>query len=152
MYKSLINTTSASSPALAFPSADSISSAGSPSVPPSPQRSKALVSFRRISLPTAPSLLNRHSSASLASLTSFPEEGSVEQHGSPSSTSGKAISRRSSQSPFSHSYLKKMYKRRDSQNLDEGKLVRRRKIILEFYETERAYVQGLDLIYAVSHV
>lgn len=32
---------------------------------------------------------------------------------------------------------------------DKGKEAKRRKIVLEFYETERAYVDGLELIYSV---
>lgn len=44
-------------------------------------------------------------------------------------------------------------KRRESvkpqPEVDENKTVKRRKIIAEFYDTERAYIRGLDLIYSV---
>ena len=48
---------------------------------------------------------------------------------------------------------KRPRKRRESVKpqveVDENKAVKRRKIIAEFYDTERAYIQGLDLIYMV---
>jgi hypothetical protein len=34
--------------------------------------------------------------------------------------------------------------------VDDARESRRRKVIMEFFETERAYVDGLDLIYSVS--
>lgn len=34
--------------------------------------------------------------------------------------------------------------------LDDPLLVKRRKVMIEFYETEKAYVEGLDLIYEVN--
>lgn len=36
--------------------------------------------------------------------------------------------------------------------LDDQRDSKRRKIIDEFYETERSYVEGLELIYSVSNV
>lgn len=54
--------------------------------------------------------------------------------------------------PFSMDSSKKSpRKRRESTRLvDVGKATKRAKIIFEFYDTERAYVDGLDLIYSVS--
>lgn len=135
-----------------FPSTES--AGATPSVPaPSPQRRKPLLSFRRISLPTAPTLLNRQSSASLTSYDSFPEEtaagaGPVEPTPAHRNAGNKLINR-----PFVADGNKRIRKRRDSTRpQDEGKAVKRRKIIVEFYETERAYVDGLDLIYSVCLV
>lgn len=48
---------------------------------------------------------------------------------------------------------KRPRRRRDSTKpTDDTKLVRRRKIIAEFYDTERAYVEGLDLVYSVRNL
>lgn len=137
----------------AFPTTDTHGTAASsiPVVPPSPQRRQHLLSFRRISLPTPPALLNRQSSASLQSFDSFPEDG---VHATPihnlSPGAAKNSPRKGLQRPFSLDMSKRPRRRRDSTKpTDDTKLVRRRKIIAEFYDTERAYVEGLDLIYSV---
>lgn len=36
--------------------------------------------------------------------------------------------------------------------LNDPLLVKRRKVVMEFYETEKAYVEGLDLIYEVMFI
>lgn len=36
--------------------------------------------------------------------------------------------------------------------LNDPLLVKRRKVIMEFYETEKVYVEGLDLIYKVNDI
>ncbi|THH11618.1 hypothetical protein EW145_g566 [Phellinidium pouzarii] len=116
--------------------------------PPSPQRRQHLLSFRRISLPTAPTLLNRQSSASLTSFDSFPEENTGENIAGPSPALGH-IGRQVLRRPFSLEVNNRPRRRRDSTKpLDESKAAQRRKIVAEFHDTERAYVEGLDLIYS----
>lgn len=41
--------------------------------------------------------------------------------------------------------------RRSVKPVDEAREVKRRKVIHEFYETEKAYVDGLELVYSVSY-
>ncbi|KAK0185060.1 hypothetical protein F5146DRAFT_1073287 [Armillaria mellea] len=86
--------------------------------------------FRRISLPTAPTLGHRESVVSVASFDSLPEDGSGLTDG-PVSTDGL---RRGN--------------RRSLRSVDDVLESKRRKVIQEFYETERAYVDGLELIYS----
>ena len=40
-------------------------------------------------------------------------------------------------------------RRRESRVVDEQKEAKRRKVITEFYETEKSYLAGLELIYSV---
>ena len=134
---------------IAFPSSDPPHvSRGVPL--PSPQRRQHLLSFRRISTPTAPTLINRPSSTSIRSNESH------ETNSSPNVASGSSPSRSSVAKlvhrPFSlDSKQKSPRKRRESAKLlDISRAVKRSKIIFEFYDTERTYVDGLDLIYSVS--
>ncbi|KIY63183.1 hypothetical protein CYLTODRAFT_360395, partial [Cylindrobasidium torrendii FP15055 ss-10] len=94
--------------------------------------------FRRISLPTAP---NRHrdSVVSVSSFDSLPEEGPsmpvVPRNGGRKSRPGSMD-------------LNGLQNRRIRRTVKtDGRQAKRRKIIQEFYETERAYVEGLELIY-----
>ncbi|KAH6889083.1 hypothetical protein BKA70DRAFT_1330418 [Coprinopsis sp. MPI-PUGE-AT-0042] len=89
--------------------------------------------FRRISLPTAPTLLHRHSVVSVASFDSHPEEEGL--HGVLRSP-GKRKTR-----------LESPRRRDRSIKPDPSRLLKRRKIIDELYETEKTYVEGLDLVY-----
>jgi len=100
--------------------------------------------FRRMSLPTAPNLnLNRQSVVSLASFESLPEHGTLQ---SPiASPTKKMKSRRTSIETH-----RKGLRRRSHQAPDKERRAKRCNVIQEFYETERTYVQGLDLIYEVS--
>ncbi|KAL4259511.1 FYVE-type domain-containing protein [Pleurotus pulmonarius] len=91
--------------------------------------------FRRISLPTAPSLTQRDSIVSVASFDSLPEEDAF--HGTPSGAFTKSKHR--GEGP------RKSHKR--AKPVDEAREAKRRKVIDEFYQTERAYVDGLELIY-----
>ena len=52
--------------------------------------------------------------------------------------------------PTSVEVGKKVVRRKEPLLVDDAKEAKRRKVIVELYETERAYVDGLDLIYAVS--
>ncbi|RDB23827.1 FYVE, RhoGEF and PH domain-containing protein 6 [Hypsizygus marmoreus] len=106
--------------------------------------------FRRISLPTAPSLMHRESIISVASFDSLPEEGespssslaSVARNIHHGKVGGKGRPT-SIESP-------RRRRRRDvtSKPIDDAQEAKRRKIIEEFYETEKAYVDGLELIYS----
>ena len=99
-----------------------------------PQPRPPHLPFRRISLPTAPTLLHRQSVASVASFESHPEEEGVHNVRSPGRRRARLDSSR----------------RRDrSVKPDPSRLVKRRKIIDELYETEKTYVEGLDLVYSV---
>ena len=44
---------------------------------------------------------------------------------------------------------KKAHRKKELPPVDEEREIKRRKIIEEFYVTERTYVEGLDLIYMV---
>ncbi|EJD03537.1 uncharacterized protein FOMMEDRAFT_132998 [Fomitiporia mediterranea MF3/22] len=102
----------------------------------------------QISLPTAPTLLNRQSSASITSYDSFPEQNAGAGPVATSSTSRNVITKSSSR-PLALEVPKHARRRRDSTKPpDESKSEKRKKIIAEFYDTERAYVEGLELIYS----
>jgi hypothetical protein len=88
--------------------------------------------FRRISLPSAPSssLLSAHhrqSVASFASFDSLPEEPVVRR------PKRRSLNRTRTPAPA-----------------DTAREVKRTKVIREFWETERSYLQGLDLVHDVS--
>ena len=96
--------------------------------------------FRRISLPVAPSpVTHRQSVVSMESFESLPEEGA----GTPQS---KLSSRRPPPSAFDSPTRSRQRRRPHNDRNDE----KRRRIINEFYETERSYFGGLELIYSVS--
>ncbi|KAL1696757.1 hypothetical protein GGG16DRAFT_85229 [Schizophyllum commune] len=115
------------------------------SPPPPPPNGRFPMPFRRISLPSAPSLLHRHSVVSIASFDSLPEE---ESGNPPAVVTPRAVRHRSRQRPGSIDLARKKNRRSTSRPVDETRLAKRRKIIEEFHETERSYVNGLDLIYS----
>jgi len=124
---------------LLFPSTDTDNASISSPVSPKP-----LVihhpPFRRMSLPAAPNPnLNRQSVISLASFESLSEHGTSQ---SPISSPTKILKSRESH--------RRGVRRRGHQAPDKERDTKRRKVIQEFYETERTYVQGLDLIYEVG--
>jgi FYVE, RhoGEF and PH domain containing 5/6 len=132
-----------SSPSLLlFPSKDADNASISPPVSPLvPVTATHQLPFRRMSLPVAPNLnLNRQSVVSLASFESLSERGASQN---PIATK-MLKSRRTSIGP------RRGVRRRGYQAPDKERDTRRRKVIQEFYETERTYVQGLDLIYEVG--
>lgn len=105
--------------------------------------------FRRISLPTAPSLLHRVSVASVASFDSLPEDNDGSSPPSARNNyNGKAGKGRlmPPESPRRRNKLKDA----SMKPLDELQANKRRKIVCEFYDTEKAYVDGLELVYSVS--
>ncbi len=128
--------------ALPFPSTDPDTSSAVLSM--SPQLLTTHLPFRRISLPATPNInLNRQSVVSLASFESLPEHGtSLSSIVSPTK---KPQSRRTAL----EARRKGVYRRGHRVPDDEAE-AKRRKVIEEFHETERTYVQGLDLIYEVS--
>ncbi|KAF7317581.1 hypothetical protein MKEN_00845100 [Mycena kentingensis (nom. inval.)] len=109
---------------------------------PTPRPRPPHLPFRRISLPSNPNPRHRESVASVSSFDSLPEEG-----GSPSSPSMPAVmrnvngGRKSKVRPMSSS------RKLPKQAQDDAREAKRRRVIQEFFETEKAYVDGLDLIY-----
>ncbi len=127
--------------AFPFPSADPDTSSVASSTSPQPLTTH--LPFRRISLPATPNInLNRQSVVSLASFESLSEHGP--------SRSSIASPTKKSQSRRTLEARRKGARRRGYRAPDEDAEAKRRKVIEEFYETERTYVQGLDLIYEVS--
>ena len=143
-FESLLISSSASS----TPSSVDFPLSESPHKPGTPLRAPHLP-FRRISLPTAPSLLHRISVVSVASFDSFPEDGNE----SPQSarTHAKVFGK---SRPISIESPRRRKRTRDTSIKpdDERHASRRRKVVDEFYETEKAYVDGLELIYSVRNV
>ncbi|KAL0955221.1 hypothetical protein HGRIS_004123 [Hohenbuehelia grisea] len=132
-----------------FPSSDSADKVASPTAYTRPP----YLPFRRISLPSAPSIMHRDSVYSVASFDSLPEEDRPQPSppppsafpGAPRTSNGQ---QRLKRRPMSVDGLKRPRRREvQSRVVDEAQETKRRKIIDEFYETERAYVDGLELIY-----
>jgi len=91
--------------------------------------------FRRISLPSVPSssLLSaqhRQSVANFASFDSLPEEPIVRR------PKRRSLNRKQSRIPNTPA--------------DIAREAKRTKVVREFWDTERTYVQGLDLVHDVS--
>lgn len=124
--------------------------------PPPPSRPPHLP-FRRISLPTAPSIAHRESVFSIISVDSLPE---VEDELPPNpgtavvvAAKGHADIKSPKARPTSIESPRKRTRTRDSHRSFDKKFTAKRKhIIDEFCKTEKAYVEGLDLIYTVSHI
>lgn len=131
---------SASASSVSFPASES-SSYPAPSSYQYVNRSTHLP-FRRISIPSAPNLLNRQSVVSVASFDSLPEERD------PALAERNGI-RKSKGRPPSLDAIGKRKSRRNVRPVDEAKEAKRLKVIHEFHDTEKAYVDGLDLIYSV---
>jgi hypothetical protein len=124
---------------LPFPSSDPDTAS-----PISPQPLATHLPFRRISLPPTPNVnFNRQSVTSLASFESISEHGA--SRSSIASPTKKSQSRRTALEA-----RRKGVRKRGHRVPDEETEAKRRKVIEEFHETERTYVQGLDLIYEVS--
>jgi hypothetical protein len=103
--------------------------------------------FRRISLPATPSsMIQRYSVVSMESFESLPEEGAGTSQ--PIPIISKPLPRRSPPSAFDSPTRSRARRRPFSDRNDE----KRRRIINEFYETERSYFGGLELIYSVRCV
>ncbi|KAL1951034.1 hypothetical protein VTO73DRAFT_183 [Trametes versicolor] len=121
-------------------------------LPPSPSsldpnyQRPTYLPFRRISLPSAPNLQHRHSIVSTASFDSLPEE----PHGGAPVTPMviRNAVRGPKHRPSSMDGARKALRRRESRMVDEQKEAKRRKVIAEFYETEKSYLDGLELIHS----
>lgn len=116
------------SPLVSFPTSQELALVAPLPVPHLP--------FRRISLPSAPSLVlaQRQSVVSFTSSDSLAEDQvHVHQH---------RRGRRRSLNPAGRSH-------RQTQ-ADDDRQAKRIKIIAEFYATEKSYLDGLDLVYNVS--
>lgn len=100
--------------------------------------------FRRISLPATPSpMIHRHSVVSMESFDSLPEEGAGTSQ--PIPITSKPPPRRLPPSAFDSPTRSRARRRQFTDRNGE----KRRRIINEFYETERSYFRGLDLVYTV---
>jgi hypothetical protein len=115
---------------VAFPASDPVGVARQAPLPRPPH-----LPFRRISLPSAPTLLHRNSVLSVSSV----EDGELSPH-RPSRT------RRQLDSPV------RRPKRREGSSRpgDPSRQAKARRIVDEFHETEKAYVKGLEMVYSVS--
>ncbi|GJE89658.1 FYVE, RhoGEF and PH domain-containing protein [Phanerochaete sordida] len=117
-------------------------------VPDAQLAPSAYLPFRRISFPSTPNLqLQRQSIASLASFDSIPEGPQPPATAIPlfRPPSKGAKRRGSSVDPAKRPHRRKEVK---SVMVDEQREAKRRKVINELYETERTYVDGLELIYS----
>ena len=119
-------------------------------LPPTPAQ---YLPFRRISLPSAPNLQHRVSVVSTASFDSVPEAG--EPLSAPiSSSPSKTGVRGTRPHAASVDALRRNQRRREVKSVvvDEQREAKRRKVIHELHETERTYLEGLELIYSVRTV
>lgn len=105
--------------------------------------------YRRISIPSTPNLLHRQSVASLASFDSLPEERPLASSEAALSAT-KNVAKKAKGRPPSLEVMGRRYSRKkETRPIDVAKEAKRLKVIHEFHDTERAYVEGLDLIYSV---
>ncbi|KAJ6485513.1 hypothetical protein C8R45DRAFT_1098312 [Mycena sanguinolenta] len=121
--------------AVAFPTTDK-------NYQPVPRPRPPHLPFRRISLPTNPR--HRESVVSVASFDSLAEEGD-----SPSIPSIPVVMR--NVNPQNNQRRSKVRPASSNRRLGkqvDAKEAKRRKVIQEFYETEKTYVDGLELIYS----
>ncbi|KAF9459286.1 hypothetical protein BDZ94DRAFT_1224932 [Collybia nuda] len=130
---------------VAFPGSDTVAK----NVQPVPHIRPPHLPFRRISLPTAPSLMHRESVISVASFDSLPEEGEQSSSSVPYVIRSAHPPRAGKGRPTSIESPRRRRKREIAvKPLDDARESKRRKVIDEFFETERAYVDGLELIYS----
>ncbi|KAH9885451.1 hypothetical protein C8Q73DRAFT_795868 [Cubamyces lactineus] len=124
-------------------------SSGQESASPDPHYQRPThLPFRRISLPSAPNLQHRQSIVSTASFDSLPEE---RHHASGVPITPVVIRnavRGPKHRPSTSDVARRAMRRRESRVVDEQKEAKRRKVITEFYETEKSYLDGLELIYS----
>ena len=139
------------SSAVTFP----VSEAGSKAV--NVQPISHLRPFRRMSLPTAPTLIHRESVVSVASFDSLPEEGEAPvssgiRPGSHGHGHGHLAPKRLGPGKGRIESPRRRTRRDASRPADDPRNAKRKKVIEEFYQTEKAYVDGLDLIYSVRYL
>jgi hypothetical protein len=110
--------------------------------------------FRRISLPTAPTSKHRESVISVASFDSLPEGDEAHvipgvRNGLHGHGHGYIAPRRLGPGKGRVESPRRRTRRDVPKPVDDLREAKRRKVIEEFYETERTYVDGLELIYSV---
>ena len=100
-------------------------------------------------MPSAPNLLHRQSVVSMASFDSLPEPspGAIMP-----AVMRNAIRKSKGRPPSLDAMGKRHSRRKEVPQIDEAREAKRLKIVHEFHDTERAYVEGLDLIYSVCHI
>lgn len=117
--------------------------------PPETQAiSPAHLPFRRISLPSAPNV-QRQSIVSIASFDSIAEG----PHPPASSPMSRVTARGTRHRPSSVDPNRRNNRRREVKSVvvvDGQREGKRRRVIHELHDTERTYVDGLELIYSVS--
>ncbi|KAH9934090.1 uncharacterized protein BXZ73DRAFT_46031 [Epithele typhae] len=134
-----------------FPSSGpDIHIAPSPSALDLAQQRSTYLPFRRISLPSAPNLIHRQSIVSTASFDSLPEPrpllGPVPV--TPVVIRNAVHGPKSRPSTSQLDPVRRGVRRRESRVIDDQREAKRRKVITEFYETERSYLDGLELIHS----
>ncbi|KAL6308388.1 hypothetical protein BKA93DRAFT_725852 [Sparassis latifolia] len=102
--------------------------------------------FRRISLPSAPNLAHRQSVVSTVSFESLIEEGPSMPAAAPPVS--RSPVRGARHRPSSIDIARRGARKSLPRPVDEQREAKRRKVINEFYETEKSYVGGLELIYS----
>ncbi|KAH9947082.1 hypothetical protein B0H21DRAFT_807905 [Amylocystis lapponica] len=127
-----------------FPSSDSYLSASTSDVR---YQRQPYLPFRRISLPSAPNL-NRQSVVSTASFDSLPEEGRSLGPTSPAAPGVPRSPVRATKNRPSSVDVRRAARRSQMRPVNEQREARRRKVINEFYDTEKSYLDGLELIYS----
>lgn len=139
---------SASAPVVDFPSSESHSGISLDV----PYTGAVYLPFRRISLPSAPSLVHRQSIVSTASFDSLPEEpGSIGINASsPISPLPRSPDRPGFRNQHSSELARRAGRRQSVRVVDPNLETKRRRVITEFCETEKSYVDGLELIHSVS--
>ena len=103
-----------------------------------------------MSIPSAPSLLHRQSVVSMESFDSLPEQRTSPGPVMPA-VMKNAIRKSKGRPPSLDAIGKRYSRRKEVRPVDEARDAKRLKIIHEFHDTEKAYVEGLDLIYSVRH-
>ncbi|KAF5316300.1 hypothetical protein D9619_006559 [Psilocybe cf. subviscida] len=142
------SSTPPSASSVLFPGSESPQRYGKPGSPMRPPYQP----FRRISLPTAPSLLHRMSVASIASFDSLQEDAG--EPPSPPQPMRLLSDVPESSEPGPRTSFESPRRRKRTRDhstrpaATDRQLEKRRRIIDEFYETEKAYVEGLELIYS----
>ncbi|KAF5383809.1 hypothetical protein D9615_003818 [Tricholomella constricta] len=141
----MVSASSAPSSTVSFP----VSEPTSRNAQPVPHLRPPHLPFRRISLPTAPSKMHRESMISVASFDSLPEEGEPQGRSIPAVIMNVHPPKSGKGRPTSMESPRRR-RRRDVhiKPMDDARESKRRKIVEEFYETERAYLDGLELIYS----
>ena len=99
-------------------------------------------------MPSAPSLLHRQSVASMASFDSLPEEYPLASFEVALSVIKNVAKKAKSRSPPLEMMGRWYSRKKKTRPIDAAKKSKRLNVIHKFHDTERAYVEGLNLIYS----